>query len=179
MELIDEPLQGVKIFKPFVFEDTRGVFVKPFHEDQLVKLGIKFDVKEEFFSTSTNNVLRGMHFQLPPYAHSKLVYCISGKVWDVLLDLRPSSATYMKSVGFELSSQNRYCVYIPKGVAHGFLSQEDRTCLVYKTDVVHQPEFDAGVSWDSFAFDWPLADEVIISSRDETHPRLNDFVSPF
>lgn len=180
MQLISEPLPGVKILRPFVFEDTRGNFVKPYHQDQLAEHGIAMVIREEFFSTSAANVLRGMHFQTPPHAHQKLVYCITGRVHDVLLDLRKDSPTYGQAAGFELSSANRHVVHIPVGFAHGFLSHENRSCLIYKTDAVHAPAHDAGILWNSFGFEWPLAGQIpIISRRDLAHPALTDYASPF
>ena len=181
MHLIDEPLPGVKILRPFVFEDTRGNFVKPFHEDQLAAHGIAMTVREEFFSNSAAGVLRGMHFQIPPHAHQKLVYCITGKVLDVLLDLRRDSSSFGKSTSFELSAANRHVVHIPAGFAHGFFSLENGSCLVYKTDAVHAPAFDSGIRWDSFGFAWPLPDgsSPEISERDMKHPAMDQFESPF
>ncbi len=180
MTLIDEPLPGVKILRPFVFEDARGNFVKPFHEGQLAAHGITLSVREEFFSTSQAGVLRGMHFQLPPHHHQKLVYCLTGAVLDVVLDLRKSSSSFGTAVGFELSAANRHVVHIPAGFAHGFLSLKPNSCLIYKTDAVHAPEHDAGILWDSFGFAWPLGGiDPIISPRDLAHPRLADFQSPF
>jgi len=179
MELISEPLPGVKILRPFVFEDARGNFVKPFHEGQLAAHGIALPVREEFFSTSEKGVLRGMHFQVPPHAHQKLVYCITGRVLDVLLDLRKASPAYGKAVSFELSAANRHVVHIPAGFAHGFLSLEDHSCLVYKTDAVHAPDADKGILWDSFSFPWPLSQPPSISARDLTHPPLAEFDNPF
>ena len=178
MELISEPLPGVKVIRPFVFEDARGNFVKPFHEGQLAAHSIAFAVREEFFSTSAAGVLRGMHFQLPPHAHQKLVYCITGRVLDVLLDLRRDSATFGKAVAFELSAANRHVAHIPIGFAHGFLSLQDGSCLVYKTDAVHAPTHDAGVRWDSFGFFWGSAAPVL-SLRDAAFPALAEFASPF
>lgn len=135
-------------------------------------------VREEFFSTSSKDVLRGMHFQTPPHAHQKLIYCITGRVLDVLLDLRRSSPTYGQSIALELSAANRHVLFVPVGFAHGFLSLEDHSCLVYKTDAVHAPQHDAGIRWDSFGFDWP-ADSPLISGRDLTHPEFSEFRSPF
>jgi dTDP-4-dehydrorhamnose 3,5-epimerase len=178
MQLIDEPIQGVKILKPFVFEDARGNFVKSFHEDQLAAHGISMTVREEFFSTSSKDVLRGMHFQTPPHAHQKLIYCITGKVLDVLLDLRQCSPTFGRSISLELSATNRHVLYVPVGFAHGFFSMEDHSCLVYKTDAVHAPQNDAGIHWDSFGFDWP-SHTPLISGRDLAHPAFSEFHSPF
>lgn len=180
MELVSEPLPGIKVLHPFVHEDARGSFVKPFHEGDLAAHGIQFVVREEFFSVSAVNVLRGMHFQLPPHAHQKLVYCIQGRVLDVLLDLRRASPTFGRSCGFELSAANRHVVHIPIGFAHGFLSMEDQSCLVYKTDTIHAPLSDVGIKWDSFGFGWPL--HVVfpeISDRDLRHPVMSEFSSPF
>ena len=180
MELIAEPLPGVKVLRPFVFEDSRGCFVKSFHEGQLAAHGIVFPVREEFFSISAANVLRGMHFQRPPHALQKLVYCVQGRVLDVLIDLRTASPTFGQSCAFELSGANRHIAYIPVGLAHGFLSMENDSCLVYKTDVVHAPESDVGIKWDSFGFAWPLGGATLeVSKRDSEHPAMSDFVSPF
>ena len=179
MTLVEEPLTGIKVFRPFVYEDERGNFVKPFHEGQLAEHGISMDVKEEFFSTSVAGVLRGMHFQLPPHAHQKLVYCITGRVLDVLLDLRNGSPTYGKSCAVELSAVNRHIVHIPVGFAHGFLSLEDNSCLVYKTDSVHAPSSDAGILWNSFGYQWPTDMELVISERDNIHLSFSKFQSPF
>ncbi len=178
MQLIDEPLPGVKVLKPFIFEDARGNFVKPFHEDQLLQHEISMTVREEFYSTSAKNVLRGMHFQIPPHAHQKLVYCISGEVIDVLLDLRRKSPTYGKAVSINISYNNKHVLYIPKGIAHGFLSLRDNTCLIYKTDAVHSNLHDKGIAWNSFGFEWPSI-EPIISVRDLSHTSFLDFSSPF
>ena len=117
MTLIDEPLPGVKILRPFVFEDARGNFVKSFHEGQLAEHGIAMTLREEFFSNSAAGVLRGMHFQAPPHAHQKLIHCIRGRVLDVILDLRKESTTYGQSVGIELSSTNHHIAYLPVGLA--------------------------------------------------------------
>ncbi|MFD0892791.1 dTDP-4-dehydrorhamnose 3,5-epimerase family protein [Luteolibacter ambystomatis] len=178
MTLIDEPLPGVKILRPFVFEDARGNFVKPFHEDQLAAHGISMIVREEFFSTSAKDVLRGMHFQIPPHDHQKLIYCLSGRVLDVLLDLRKESPTYGKAASFELSAANHHVVHVPRGFAHGFLSLEDGSCMVYKTDAVHAADADKGLLWNSFGFEWPITD-AIISGRDLAHPEFGSYASPF
>ncbi len=180
MNIVSQPLPGISILRPFVFEDARGNFVKPFHEDQLAAHGIRIAVREEFFSTSSAGVLRGMHFQIPPAAHQKLVYCLAGRVLDVVLDLRKASPTLGQFAAFELSAANRHIVHIPVGFAHGFLALEDRSCLVYKTDHVHSPAQDAGIHWKSFGFDWPLGGlSPITSPRDDAFPPFAEFTSPF
>ena len=178
MKLISEPLPGVKLLMPFVHKDPRGNFVKPFHEGQLADLGISLTVREEFFSSSQKGVVRGMHFQIPPHAHAKLIYCIRGSVLDVILDIRQGSPTYGKATGVNLTAENHHIVYIPQGFAHGFASLEDDSCLVYKTDAVHVSSSDSGVLWDSFGFEWPF-DNPVLSERDCTFQPLVSFKSPF
>lgn len=178
MTLVDEPLPGVKVLKPFIFEDARGCFVKTYHEEQFQKHGISLTLQEEFYSTSSRNVLRGMHFQQPPHAHQKIIYCMKGKVLDVLLDIRKDSPTYGKSIGIDLSEQNRHILFVPIGLAHGFLSLEDHSTLVYKTDSLHNQQSDAGILWDSFGYPWPSGAKQI-SERDTKHPEFGIFESLF
>lgn len=178
MTIITEPLPGVRLIKPKVFEDARGDFVKTFHVGLFHEIGIDFTPVEEFYSTSRKNVLRGMHFQLPPHDHAKLVYCVRGRVLDVLLDLRKDSPSYSCFTSAELSRENHYQFYIPSGVAHGFLALEDDSVMVYKTSTVHAPSHDAGIRWDSFGFEWGF-EFPICSTRDLAFPNLSNFVSPF
>jgi dTDP-4-dehydrorhamnose 3,5-epimerase len=178
MELVPTKLPGLQLIRPRIFRDERGSFVKTFHADQFRELGLDFEPREEFFSTSAKNVLRGMHFQLPPVAHAKLVYCIAGSVLDVVLDLRKNSPTFGRSCAQELSAANREMFFIPVGFAHGFLALEDGATMVYQTSTVHSPSHDAGVRWDSFGFDWP-AKFPVLSERDKKFPALRDFSSPF
>ena len=178
MKIHSEPLSGAFVLNPRVFEDMRGDFVKTFHQPDFVALGIHFDPREEFFSTSHRNVLSGMHFQLPPHDHEKFVYCIRGSILDVVLDLRKGSPDLGKFAGIRLSAQNRQLFFIPKGMAHGFLALEDDTVVVYKTSTVHSPSHDAGVRWDSFGFVWPV-ETPILSERDRSFPAMADFNSPF
>ncbi len=177
MDIISEPLIDCRILETKGLEDHRGAFIKTFHADAFSKLGLPVDWKEEFYSTSRKDVLRGMHFQLPPHDHDKLVYCIRGRVLDVLLDLR-RGGDFGKTASVELSAGNRRLLFIPKGIAHGFLALEDDCVMVYKTTTVHAPTHDAGVHWRSFGFDWPIRDPII-SVRDEGFPQFNEFASPF
>ena len=166
------------ILRPTVFQDRRGIFVKTFRSDEFRDLGISFEPREEFYSVSAKNVLRGMHFQLPPAAHAKLVYCLSGRVLDVVLDMRRGSSCYGKSFSCQLDGQRRELLFIPAGFAHGFLALEDQSLMVYKTDAPHAPEHDAGIAWNSFGFDWKVASPVM-SDRDRKFPAWPDFQSPF
>lgn len=170
-------LLGVYLLQPDVFEDRRGSFIKTYHEGLYRACGITFAPKEEFFSISRKNVLRGMHFQRPPAAHDKLVYCPAGRVLDVVLDLRSASAG-VRHMARELSAANHQMLFIPAGCAHGFLALEDHSIMVYQTSTVHSPDYDAGILWNSFDFDWPIK-TPILSERDQTFPALRDFPSPF
>lgn len=158
-------------------DDVRGHFVKTYGRTSLRSSEFNFDCAEEFYSVSHKNVLRGMHFQLPPHDHVKLVYCAAGAVKDVLLDLRRGPG-YGKVAAVELREESPALLVIPRGVAHGFLSLRDGSLMVYKTSTEHAPSHDAGIRWNSFGFDWGVG-ETIISDRDSRHVGLNDFESPF
>jgi dTDP-4-dehydrorhamnose 3,5-epimerase/CDP-3, 6-dideoxy-D-glycero-D-glycero-4-hexulose-5-epimerase len=177
MKILDELLPGCFLIQPFVFEDARGAFVKTYHQGQCEALGISLALREEFYSVSHRGVVRGMHFQLPPHAHDKLVYCPAGAVRDVLLDLRRGPG-FGKVAAVELTGRNRLQVFIPKGIAHGFMSLQDDSVMVYKTTTVHAPESDAGIRWDSFGFEWESTGPNV-SQRDANHPALGDLDSPF
>lgn len=178
MRIVDEILPGTFLLEPSSFSDHRGCFVKTFHKGLFQDLGLAFNPAEEFYSTSSKGVLRGMHFQLPPHDHAKLVYCILGRGLDVLVDLRKKSPAFGRFASADLSQSNRHMIYVPTGVAHGFLAMESDTLMMYKTTSVHAPTHDAGIRWDSFGFDWGVAAPVL-SNRDAVLPRLDDFVSPF
>ena len=141
------------------------------------ELGVDFQIREEFFSISHLHVLRGMHFQLPPHAHDKLVYCTQGEVLDVLLDLRKGPG-YGRVASCRLNRENGHLIYMPRGIAHGFIALENETLMLYKTSTVHVPESDFGIRWNSFGFDWG-ADQPIISTRDHQHLEFANFDSPF
>lgn len=179
MQISSELLPGAWLIKLNHFQDARGTFVKTFSRSALDELlpELVFDFREEFYSFSKRNVIRGMHFQLPPHDHTKLVYCAAGAVLDVLLDLRPGVG-YGHHASVRLEADAPQLLWIPKGVAHGFLSLTDDSLMVYKTSTEHAPSHDAGVSHDSFGFDWGVADPVL-SVRDLTHPKLAEFNSPF
>lgn len=174
------PLAGLICLEPRGFTDHRGTFVKTFHETAFRELGLPFVVREEFFSTSHKNVVRGMHFQVPPADHAKLVYCINGAVLDVVLDLRRQSPTFGHAYAAELSETNRRSFYIPTGFAHGFVALTEGALMVYKTSTVHDPSCDRGIHWQGFGFAWPVDPAAaIVSKRDSEFPALADFNSPF
>jgi dTDP-4-dehydrorhamnose 3,5-epimerase len=159
-------------------EDARGSFVKTFHTTAFRELGLESGFSEGFYSVSHQNVLRGMHFQLPPMDGAKLVYCLQGRILDVALDLRTGSPSYGKFTTFQLSSANPTAAYIPRGVAHGFYSLSEPSVVVYQVSSEYEPNLDTGVRWDSFGFDWPNTNPGV-SERDSKLVRFNDFMSPF
>lgn len=177
-EKISTPLEGCFELQPIVRGDKRGSFVKIFHADIFEELGLATDFKEEYYSTSIKNVLRGMHFQTPPADHVKLVCCIEGAVKDVVVDLRKNSATFGKHCAFNLSAEKANMLYIPKGLAHGFLTLSERAIMLYNVTSVYSPENDKGILWSSCGIDWQC-DAPIISARDQNHPPLAAFDSPF
>jgi len=178
MQLLESPLQGCFEIQNRRFEDERGLFVKTFHKPTFEKLGLHTDFPEEYYSTSKKGVIRGMHFQLPPYDHVKVVYCTSGSVIDVVLDLRKGSETFGKHAVFELTAEKNNMVYIPKGMAHGFCALEDQTIMHYKQSTVYAPEYDAGILWSSIGVDWG-GDKPILSERDQGFEVFENFESPF
>ncbi len=169
---------GLLCLEPKIHADDRGSFVKTFHDGLFRDFGLTFSIKEEFFSTSGKDVLRGMHFQLPPANHAKLVYCIKGAVLDVVMDIRRSSSTYGQVYAEELSEGRRNAVFIPSGFAHGFLTLTSESVMIYKTDAVYAPQYDAGIRWDSFGFPWGVT-APILSERDAHLPLWKGFTSPF
>lgn len=177
-EKIDMPLDGCYEIKTIIRGDKRGSFVKIFHADIFAELGLMTDFKEEYFSTSVKNVLRGMHFQTPPADHIKLVCCVEGAVKDVVVDLRKNSATFGKHCIIELSAEKSNMLYIPKGLAHGFLTLSERATMLYNVTTVYSPEHDKGILWSSCGIDWQC-DVPILSERDKKHPPLKEFDSPF
>ncbi len=178
MKINELSVAGCFEILPKVFKDGRGSFVKTYHNDLFSEKGIDISVKEEFYSSSKRNVFRGLHFQLPPAAHNKLVYCAKGEVLDFLVDLRKSSPTYRKSLSINLSESNGRIIYIPIGIAHGFLSCSDESLMVYKTDCVYSPEEDTGILWSSCKLSIPNSN-MIISERDQKLQTLDGFKSPF
>ena len=172
------PLNGCFELQPKVFDDARGRFVKVFHTQAFTSHGLECNFSEEYYSVSNKDVIRGLHFQTSPMDHVKLVYCVQGAVFDVVVDLRVGSPTYGQSITLELSSSKANSIYIPKGMAHGFCSLSDQTILVYKVSTVYAPTQDAGILWNSVGVAWPTK-QAILSVRDQTFAPLDQFVSPF
>lgn len=170
-------IAGVILIGADVLSDERGTFTKCVETSKFGKEGLTLDFAEEYYSFSNAGVLRGMHFQLPPLDHEKFVYCASGRVLDVVLDLRQQSLSFKKCFSVELSAENGLALYIPKGCAHGFFALDD-SIMIYKAGTPYSPEHDSGIRWDSFGFEWPVR-LPIISKRDSMHLVLDEFWSPF
>ncbi|CAB3630907.1 dTDP-4-dehydrorhamnose 3,5-epimerase family protein [Achromobacter pestifer] len=165
------------------FPDARGEFRKLLHAPSLQALGLETDFVESYVSVSHRGVLRGLHFQLPPSDHAKLVSCLTGRARDGLLDLRRGSPTYGQSLSLMLDGAEPQAVYVPRGVAHGFAAHRDGTALLYYTTSVHDPARDAGVHAESAGIDWWVGEagigEPLMSPRDAALPRFAEFDSPF
>ncbi len=175
-ELTEIP--GCYVLQTRVLRDARGAFVKTFHMPRFDELGMRTDWREEYFSTSAIGVVRGMHFQLPPADHAKMVFCLTGEVLDVVVDLRRGSPAFGRTLGFTLSAENGRGLYLPTGCAHGFVSRATDSGMYYKVTSTHSPKHDAGIAWDSLGFDWSVA-APSLSDRDRHHPALADFDTPF
>lgn len=177
-ELRSLKIPGSYEIRPKVIEDDRGRFVKVFHEKAFLDNKLETKFVEDYYSTSKKGVVRGMHFQLPPMEHAKLVFCVEGKVLDAIVDLRAGSPTYGEFELLELNAIDANIVYMPKGVAHGFCVTSESATLVYKVTSMYEPEYDAGIRWDSIGIDWPEK-SPIVSKRDSLFPPFKNFQSPF
>lgn len=174
MKLIETELKGVFIIENFYSLDERGSFTKIYQKVFFEKSGLCNDFEESFYSISKNNVIRGMHFQLPPHDHDKLVHVAKGEVIDVVLDLRKNSETFGNSISLVLNDKNLRSLYIPKGLAHGFRSMSDDTIMIYNVSTIYNNEADFGVHFDSFNFNWELS-EPIVSERDKLLISFEEF----
>lgn len=169
-------IEGAFIIKNFNSNDGRGKFVKTYNVTDFNHNNLNFTVKESYYSINKKNVIRGMHFQLPPYNHNKLVYVSTGKIIDVILDLRKNSKTFLKFCEIKLSENDNSSIYIPSGCAHGFISLEDDTTMVYNVDSVYSSDYDSGLRFDSFGYNWKVKNPII-SKRDKKLSLLNSFLT--
>lgn len=182
MNVIKTPIDGLVIVEPRIFEDSRGYFFESFSQREFDEKVAHVRFVQDNESKSTYGVMRGLHFQRPPYTQSKLVRCVRGAVLDVAVDLRKGSPTYGQHVAVEISEANHRQVFIPKGFAHGFAVLSPEAVFQYKCDEFYHPESDAGISIldDSLGIDWRIPrDKAILSPKDTHHPLLKDFDSPF
>jgi dTDP-4-dehydrorhamnose 3,5-epimerase len=178
MNFVRTAIPDVVIIEPLVHGDDRGYFVETFRADKLEEfLGYKLNFGQDNESKSSKGVLRGLHYQLPPYAQTKLVRVIQGRVLDVAVDIRKNSPTFGQHVSVELTADNKKQVLVPRGFAHGFIVLEDDTIFAYKVDNYYSPECDRGIAFNDSALsiDWILEhDELKLSTKDTKQPKLNE-----
>lgn len=182
MEVIKTDIEGPLIIEPKVFGDARGYFFESFSQREFdAKVGeLRFVQDNE--SCSRRGVMRGLHFQMPPFTQAKLVRCVRGAVLDVAVDIRRGSPTYGRHVAVELTEDNHRQFFVPKGFAHGFSVLSDVAVFQYKCDEFYHPEADAGISIldESLGIDWRIPlEEAVLSEKDTRHPLLSGFESPF
>ena len=183
MNVINTEIEGVKIIEPRIFGDARGYFFESFNaRDFAEQTGIEVQFVQDNESKSRYGVVRGLHFQKPPFAQAKLVRVVSGTVLDVAVDIRKGSPTYGRHVAVELSGENHRQFFIPKGMAHGFAVLSDEAVFQYKCDEYYHPEAEGAIAWDdpTLAIDWRLPkDKVLLSEKDSHHPLFNELTTPF
>lgn len=182
MEIIKTKLDGVVIIQPKIFRDSRGYFFESFSQREFEEKVCKINFVQDNESMSSYGVMRGLHFQWPPFTQAKLVRCVKGAVLDVAVDIRKDSPTYGQHVAVELTEDNHYQMFIPHGFAHGFSVLSETAVFQYKCDQFYHPESDAGISIldKSLGIDWRIpTDKAILSDKDTRHPLFKDFVTPF
>lgn len=183
MEVIKTDLDGVLILRPRIFNDSRGYFFESYNKREFdLAVGRNVDFVQDNESASSRGVMRGLHFQRPPFTQAKLVRCVRGRVLDVAVDIRKGSPTYGRHVAVELSEDNHLQFFIPRGFAHGFAVLSDEAVFQYKCDNYYAPEADGGISIvdPELNIDWQIpVEEAILSEKDTRHPLLRDFDSPF
>jgi dTDP-4-dehydrorhamnose 3,5-epimerase len=178
MDLIKTPFEGLYVLQTNNFTDNRGGFQKLYNEEFFRENGLNCEFKEIYYSVNKKNVVRGMHFQTPPYDHVKMVYVSKGRILDVVVDIRKGSKTYGKCFSIELDDQQGKYLYIPKGFAHGFKALEENSIVNYVQTSCYNKEHDSGIAQNSINIDWEI-ENPIVSDRDLTFPSLQDFNSPF
>ena len=169
MEIENTFIPGLKIIHLKEFKDNRGSFIKVFNKDFFHENDLETNFKESYYSISGKDVIRGMHFQISPAEHTKLVYLNQGKIIDVVLDIRKSSPTYRQHFSLELNTENPILIYIPIGCAHGFLSLEDHTMVTYMQTSCYNSACDKGIKYNSFGMEW-RTENPIINDRDLSFP---------
>lgn len=183
MNIIKTDIEGPLIVEPRVFGDARGYFFESFNaRDFAAQTGLEINFVQDNESRSCRGVVRGLHFQNPPYTQSKLVRVVVGSVLDVVVDIRRNSPTYGQHVAVELTAENHRQFFVPKGFAHGFAVLSEVAVFQYKCDEFYHPESEGAIAWNdpTLGIDWQLPmDEVILSAKDSNHAMLNQFVSPF
>ncbi len=180
MEIIKTEISDLLILKPKVFEDSRGYFFESFNKERIREAGIGLDFVQDNESLSSKGVLRGLHFQNPPYEQGKLIRVITGSVIDVAVDIRKDSPTYGKWVSVELSAANKLMLWIPPGFAHGFVTLEDNTTFFYKCTGFYSYESEGSILWNDpdLNIDWKFSDPIL-SEKDKACPLFSELESKF
>ena len=182
MNLIKTTLDGLVVLKPTIFKDNRGYFMESYNQKNINKLLGNVNFVQDNESESSRGVLRGLHFQKPPYAQAKLVRCLKGSVLDVVLDLRKDSKTYGIFETILLTEENKKQLFIPKGFAHGFVVLSETAIFSYKVDNYYNPDSESGVLWNDLDLniDWKInKKEIIVSEKDKSLPTFNNIINPF
>lgn len=180
MQIEQTSLPGVLLLTPARHGDARGFFSESWNKALLAKHGIEIDFVQDNHSLSRDvGTIRGLHFQAPPHAQAKLVRCGRGRIFDVAVDIRRGSPTYGQWTGTELSAENGRQLLVPEGLAHGFVTREPDSEIIYKCSDYYAPEADGAVLWDSCGIDWDINSAPMLSEKDAAAPALKDFESPF
>jgi dTDP-4-dehydrorhamnose 3,5-epimerase len=173
MRFSNTKIPGVILIEPELREDSRGFFARVFCREEFKAHGLVDHIEQSSLSfNQRRGTVRGMHFQIAPHEETKVVACVEGCVFDVAIDLRPTSATFGQWFGIELSSENRRQLYLPAGIAHGFQTLDDRSALLYQISTPFHPESARGIRWSdpTLAIAWPISDDVIVSDKDRGWP---------
>jgi dTDP-4-dehydrorhamnose 3,5-epimerase len=182
MEFVETKISDLIVIEPTVFGDARGYFLESYNQKKFEEVVGKISFVQDNESKSYKGVLRGLHFQKPPFDQAKLVRCIEGEVLDVAVDIRKNSSTYGQHVAILLSGENKRQLFVPRGFAHGFVVLSDSATFAYKVDNIYAPDHDAGIRWNDkeLNIQWGLEDiEVMASEKDAELPLFSKFKSPF
>lgn len=178
-EFIESEIKGLYVVKPHYHADERGSNMKIFHKETFEEKGLKCDFGETMITTNLyKNVIRGFHYQRPPYTQSKLYFCLSGKWNNYSIDLRKGSPTYGKVIVYTMSQDDRKLLYIPDGIANAHLVLENNTRVLYQLTSKYMPDYDSGVRWNSLGIDFPV-EKPIITEKDMMLPEFKEFETPF
>ena len=175
-EFEKQTIEDVILVKPKVFGDNRGFFMESYKKSEFFENGIAIEFNQDNHSKSTKGVLRGLHYQAYPHGQAKLVRCSKGRIYDVAVDIRPTSPTFGKYVKVELSEENKHMLYIPIGFAHGFVALSEEVELLYKASGEYSPQADRGLLWNDkdINIDWDIDFEPLLSEKDKIQPTLKE-----
>lgn len=175
-EFLKQDIEDVILIKPKCYSDNRGFFMETYKKSEFYKNGILFEFYQDNHSLSHKGVLRGLHFQKPPYMQAKLVHCVKGTIIDIVVDIRPNSKTFKKYLKFELSEENKHILFVPEGFAHGFVVTSDTAEVFYKTNSEYVPESECGIFWadKELNINWGIDFEPILSEKDKKQPLFKE-----